>query len=307
MVIVQIPQTLYKNLEMSVNRIQIRVKPGEKNITVPLGQIFDGVGREQLITDYEQVELEDAVNVIQDYETTRYYYGNDTGEYNIFYQFRFFDEVNQNWGAQAVNFNNADFTDAELYRNKKNFTNSFWKFDYYDSPEREKQKLMFTIILPTTNCSKYLVAIDPDEDPVAFYQLAAQALPTNYEVWLPEVQLGPSTGKDESYYIHWLKNRDLFEIETFYMSCKFFNAKTGKSSRFVNANPSGYVGAMEPTNWFYYQVNISVNELTTPKYSYKVRVFDNNAYLLGFPSNPVFLGEKGMTSIQPITWYEYII
>ena len=76
----------------------------KKIITVPIGQIFDEVGREQLITDYEQVELEDAVNVIQDYETTRYYYGNDTGEYNIFYQFRFFDEVNQNWGAQAVNF-----------------------------------------------------------------------------------------------------------------------------------------------------------------------------------------------------------
>lgn len=60
-----------------MNRIQIRVKPGEKNITVPLGQIFDGVGREQLITDYEEVELQDAVNVIQDYETTRYYYDND--------------------------------------------------------------------------------------------------------------------------------------------------------------------------------------------------------------------------------------
>ena len=92
-------------------------------------------------------------------------------------------------------FNHADFTDAELYRNKKSFTNSFWKFDYYDSPEREKQKLMFTIILPTTNCDKYPVNIDKDEDPVAYYQLASQALPTVYDVWLPEVQLGPYTGK----------------------------------------------------------------------------------------------------------------
>ena len=293
---------------MSVNRIQIRVKPGEKNITVPLGQVFDEVGREQLITDYEQVELEDAVNIIQDYETTRYYYGNlNTSSpdlYNIFYQFKFFDKVNQNWGANSINFNHAGFTDAELYRNKKSFTNSFWKLDYYDRPEREQQKLMFTIILPTTNCGKYPVQIDQQEDPVAFYQLASQGLLTVYDVWEPTVQLGPSTGKDESYYIHWLKNRDLFDIETFYMSCKFFNAKTGKSSRFVNADPSGNVGPMEPTNWFYYQVDISVNQLVTPKYSYLVREFNNTAYSLG-----LILGEKGMlpSGASPIKWYEYII
>ena len=296
---------------MSANRIQIKVNPGEKNITIPIGQIFDELGREQLITEYEQVELQDAVNVIQDYETTRYYYGNlntnvipASALYNIFYQFKFFDEVNQNWGPNSINFNHAGFTDAELYRNKKNFTNSFWKFDYYDRPEREQQKLMFTIILPTTNCGKIPVQIDKDEDPVAYYQLASQGLPTVYNVWEPRVQLGPATGKDESYYIHWLKNRDLFDIETFYMSCKFFNAKTGKSKRFVNADPSGFVGAMEPTNWFYYQVDISVNELTTPKYSYLVREFNNTAYTLG-----VILGEKGNAAggAAPIKWYEYII
>ena len=92
-----------------MNRIQIRVKPGEKNITVPLGQVFDEAGREQLITDYEQVELEDAVNMIQDYETTRYYYGNTTSNNNIFYEFRFFDSVNGNYGANSINFNNAGF------------------------------------------------------------------------------------------------------------------------------------------------------------------------------------------------------
>ena len=288
---------------MTANRIQIRVKPGEKNITVPIGQIFDEAGREQLITAYEEVELQDAVNVIQDYETTRYYYGNSTGDYNIFYQFKFFDEVNQNWGPGSVNFNNAEFTNAELYRNKKSFTRSFFKFDFYDTPVREQQKLMFTIILPTTNCGKTVVQIDPDEDPVAYYQLASQFKPTEYDVWLPEAQLGPATGKDESYYIHWLKNRDLFDIETFYMSCKFFNAKTGKSNRFLNANPMGNIDPIEPTNWFYYQVEISVNELTTPKYSYIVRDYNDFSYSMG-----VVGMERGMDDVNfPIVWYEYII
>ena len=287
---------------MSVNRIQIRVKPGEKNITVPLGQVFDEAGREHLITDYEQVELEDAVNMIQDYETTRYYYGNTTSNNNIFYEFRFFDSVNGNYGANSINFNNAGFTDGDLYRNKKSFTQSFWKFDFYDTPVREEQKLMFTIVLPTTNCDKYQVPIDPDEDPVAYYQQAAQGLSPVYDVWEPKLNLGPIRGKDESYYIHWLKNRDLFEIETFYMSCKFFNALDGKIVRFINADPTGNIDPIEPTNWFYYRVDIDVNELVTPKYSYKVTEFNNNAYTMN-----LILGEVGMTTGQPIRWYEYII
>ena len=114
---------------MSVNRIQIRVKPGDKNVKIPLGQTFDELGREHLITEFENIELEDAVNMIQDYETTRYYYGNITNQNKIYYEFRFFDSVNANYGANSVNFNNADFTDADLYRNRKSFTQSFWKFD----------------------------------------------------------------------------------------------------------------------------------------------------------------------------------
>ena len=288
---------------MSVNRIQIRVKPGEKNVTIPLGQSFDEVGREQLITDWENIELEDAVNMIQDYETTRYYYGNITNQNKIYYEFRFFDSVNANYGANSVNFNNADFTDADLYRNRKSFTQSFWKFDYYDTPLRAEQKLMFTIIMPTTNCSKYEVPIDPHEDPVAYYQQQAQGLTPVYDVWEPKIQLGPVRGKDEGYYIHWMKKRDLFEIETFYVSCKFFNAKTGKVVRFLNDDPTGNNGPLEPTEWFYYQVDLDINQLGTPKYNYLVREFNNIAYTMG-----VTLGEKGMDEIiNPIRWYEYIM
>ena len=57
---------------MSVNRIQIKASLGEKQITIPIGQTFDEVGREQLIRDYEVVEQQDNVNIIQDYETPRF-------------------------------------------------------------------------------------------------------------------------------------------------------------------------------------------------------------------------------------------
>jgi len=296
---------------MSANRIQIRASLTDKKITLPVGQIFDEVGREQLIKTYEEVELQDAINIIQDYETTRYNYGNPGADdnYNIFYEFKFFDPVNNDYGINSVNFNHAGFLDKDLARQYKSFTKSFFKFDYYDSPIREEQKLMFTMVMPTTNCKKDEVMIDPVEDPVAYYAQLAQGVDPNnivYDIYIPEVQLGPAKGKDENYYIHWLKKRDLFDIETFYMSCKFFNAKTGKATKFLNADPQGHNGVYEPTDWFYYQVDIEINELQYPKYNYRVRAFNNSVLITG-----TLMGEKGMSSAPnvsttPIMFYEHI-
>jgi len=57
---------------MSANRIQIKASLKDKKVVVPLGQIFDEVGREQLLEMYDEIELQNNINYIQDYETTRY-------------------------------------------------------------------------------------------------------------------------------------------------------------------------------------------------------------------------------------------
>ena len=65
---------------MTVNRIQIKASVGDKKVTIPLGQIFDEVGREQLVDTWEDVKIQEAVNPINDYETTRYYHNNITNQ-----------------------------------------------------------------------------------------------------------------------------------------------------------------------------------------------------------------------------------
>ena len=57
---------------MTVNRIKIKINDIEKGITFPIATDFDEVGREQLIEIWERVEIQNAVNLIQDFETTSY-------------------------------------------------------------------------------------------------------------------------------------------------------------------------------------------------------------------------------------------
>ena len=285
---------------MSVNRIQIKAKVGDKNVTIPLGQSFDEVGREDLIKTLELVEQQDAINIIRDYETTKYFYGNDgqpPDEYNIFYEFNFLTG-----DTYTTDFNPQEFKDYEMYRLKKSFTKSFFKFDFYDSPLQEDQNIMFTMTMPLTNCKKEKnVLVKKLEDALEFWSQKSQGInyPV-YDIYWPKVQLGPSKGNNEGYYIQWYKNRDLYSGDTFYMSCKFYNAKTGDVVRMLNKpswNLSPVIDNPEASEWYYYWVKLSINNNGTPKYVYTVHEFDG---LIG--------GEKGMTDTPPsnqIRFYEY--
>jgi hypothetical protein len=289
---------------MSVNRIQIKAKVGDKNVTIPLGQSFDEVGREDLVKTLELVEQQDAINIIRDYETTKYFYGNSGGpihpnEYNIFYEFNFITTGD----TYTPDFNPQGFKDYEIYRLKKSFTKSFFKFDFYDSPLQEDQNIMFTMTMPLTNCKKEKdVQVIKLEDALEYWSQKSQGiqLPV-YDIYWPKVQLGPSKGNNEGYYIQWYKNRDLYSGDTFYMSCKFYNAKTGEVVKMLNKpswNQSPVIDNPESSDWYYYWVKLSINNNETPKYVYTVREFDNN----------VAGGEKGMDDDPPsaqIKFYEY--
>ena len=49
---------------MAVNRIQIKASLSDKSVTIPIGQTFEEVGQEELIKTWEEVELQDNINVI---------------------------------------------------------------------------------------------------------------------------------------------------------------------------------------------------------------------------------------------------
>jgi len=309
---------------MAVNRLNIKASTADKSITIPIGQTFDEVGNEQLVRTWEEVELQDNINVIQDYETTRYAYANNISANTISYAFEFWDTTTSSY---VDNFNVLGFLDKDLAKPKKAFTRSFFKFDFYDSPLRKEQKIMFTNILPLNNCMKKMVTVNVNEDPTEYFaQLAADPLGTpRYGVYQPICLLGPLHGRSENYYIQWLKDRELTEINTFYMSCKFYNAKTGKVTNMINESPTlsqitnGEV--LSYPEWFYYQVKlvISTSNSSTivPKYRYVVTKFNEAIMALG-GGGAVGNGLPGMTPADavpgtllvpngvPIKFYEYV-
>jgi hypothetical protein len=267
---------------MAVNRIKIKASIGDKKVVIPLGQIFDEVGREQLVETWEDVKIQEAVNPINDYETTRYYHNTISNQGNIFYQFEFWDD---NTNQYVNSFNPLGYLDKELAKDKKSFIRSFFKLDFYDKPGREEQKLMFSMIMPGNNCKKQKnVNVSLTEDPIEYYtQRSKGVYPPKYKIYTPEVQLGAFSGKNENYYIHWLKDRELYTGDTFYMACNFFNASTGKSVRMVNRNfLQGGIqpdGLYEPIEWYYYQVILKIDENPVEpiqRYNYTVRGFNVN-------------------------------
>ena len=266
------------------NRIQIKTNLGESKVTIPLGTTFDETGREDQVRLWEMVEQQDAVNLIRDYETTRYYYGNDTNDYKIYYGFHF-TEDGVTWDTD---YKLAGFTHPEMFRGKKSFTRSFFKFDFYDTPVRVEQQLMFSMIMPVTNSDNKLVSIDYEEDPLEYYSQLSQGVPSAdifYEVSTPLTTLAPSKGNNEGYYIQWYKNKDLYDGDTFYMSCKFYNSKTGEDVRMVNKKPNAAnLGdkPLEPMEWYYYAVKLYVGVGgVVPKYYYKVYNSNNITYTDG--------------------------
>jgi hypothetical protein len=106
-------------------------------------------------------------------------------------------------------------------------------------------------------------------------------------------------GDKEGFFIYWLKKRNFLNINTFYMSAKFFNAKTGQFTTMMTGkgtNPleltngpqaliTGNKYGFDNTQFFYYTV-----KLDYPTQTYQVY----NTY-----------GQRLGTNL-PIKWYEYV-
>ena len=284
---------------MSANRIQIKASVGDKKITLPFGQMFDELGREQLLEMYDEAELQDNINYIQDYETTRYA-PNYPPEFRIFYEFQFYDDATNSY---IDDFKTLGYTNAELASDESSFTKSFFKFDFYDVPIREEQKMMFSMVMPANNCSKKGVAVDPAEDPEYYWAQIAEGISNPvYNIYFPAFSgAAAPTGAQENYYLHWLKDRDLFTASTFYVTCKFFNAKNGEVIRMLNKIPSPLQGAYSFEDWFYFQVNLNIETgNTNPKYNYTINTYTSILGNLGITGS-----EVGETFNGPIRFFEY--
>ena len=272
---------------MSVNKFVIRQDGFDnKQVNIPVELKWDYLGLDLAIEEYEKNIITEVIGVGRDFEISRFAHAPATGTTNnteINYEFYFYsggslNDIN-NW---RVNYLSEGFTPQEVYYYENNFSNSFFKLDFYDTPDEKKQVNYLTVILPTQQGLK----------------MDAQMQRTLVSIKKPEFILD-YVGDKEGFFLYWLKKKTFLDINTFYMSAKFYNAKTGQFTRMMTGGGSNSLDdtngpqalmntnkyAFDSTQYFYYTV-----KLDYPTQTYQVL----NTY-----------GQRLGTNL-PIKWYEYV-
>lgn len=268
------------------NSYRITVPPAsEKYINIPLEIKWDFSGRDDDLQRYETNVIQELTASKYSFEIARYShkeYGlnNDT---EINYNFHFYNSANSVTGSTPLYWVNSyltplstpsGFSVTEIYYQRKAFKNSFFKLDFYDTPESKTQKNYFTIIIPTQQGDTENASLSP--------------LIPNVKIKKPSMFLD-FVGDSEGFFLYWLRDRSFADIDTFYMSAKFFDAKYGVFVRMMNKPQSTLSNKFifDTDKYFFYPVKIDYN---TKKYE----VMDSFN-----PNNRIGTG-------TPINWYEYI-
>jgi len=247
----------------------------DKEIIIPIDSKWDYEGIDDAIDKYEENAIKEVLGDGYDFEVDRFPHAKhvDSERTDINYEFYFFSGVNLNSSSQWGNsYISESFTPQDVYYYANNFTKSFFKLDFYDTVDEKRQKNYFTIIIPTQQ-GEYM-DINMARTPV--------------KIRKPKFKLD-YVGDQEGFFIYWLKSLDFIQLNTFYMTAKFYNAKTGTFIKMLNKPQSTIVNdnkfIFDNLNYFYYRV---VLDYINQQYS----VFD----LQG--------NRQGTTS--SIKWYEYV-
>jgi len=271
---------------MNVNKIQIRQNGFVNNqLTIPVQFTWDYLGLDQSIDEYESEVITEVIGTGRDFEVSRFAHTPLTGTTieptDIKYEFNFYSgsslDVESNW---VTNYIAEGFTTQEIYYYSNNFSNSFFKLDLYDNFDEKRQKNYITIIIPTQQGLKMDTIMQT----------------TNVSIKKPSFVLD-YVGDKEGFFIYWLKKRNFLDIDTFYMTAKFYDAKQGVFVKMMNMPQSSLPGnkyVFDNSQYFYYRVHL---DYTNQEY----QVFNMN------PNQTIYLndGERAGT-LQPIKWYEYV-
>lgn len=271
---------------MDVNKFQIRQDLlVDKQINIPIELTWDYNGLDDAIDAYEEKVVKEVIGKGRDFEVSRFAHAPapNTNATEINYEFYFYsggslNDIN-NW---RNNYLSEGFSPQEVYYYSNAFSNSFFKLDLYDTPDEKRQTNYITIIIPTQQG----------------LTMQTQMQRTLVNIKKPKFILD-YVGDKEGFFIYWLKKREFLNIDTFYMSGKFYDAKAGQFRKLMtgrgtdpqdNTNgPQALISGdkfnFDNTQYFYYTV-----KLDYPTQTYQV--LNTSGRRLG-------------TNI-PIKWYEYV-
>ena len=296
---------------MTVNKIRIKTKDSDKRVVIPIAQDFDEVlGKEQQLVLCDRDQIERHTNPILDFETMRFSPATLLPDNKIYYSLLF---ATQNTPTGNAAMYSNDYSWAGIYypdidKRRDVFNKSFFKFDFYTYPFVTELKISFSVTMPINNGLKVSREIDNDPNSPNYDQFAwTRALaeddnftmgPYFYDIESSDFVFN-SVGKGkENYYIQWLKDNFVVPDKNFYMTCRFFNAATGKVHRFIN-KPQPVDGNGNPVytlngqDYFFYRITFERSNFT-----YKFREYEQ-----GLWSQADIVGDSLGNSIK---FYEYL-
>jgi len=281
-----------------VNNFRLRYNPLQNANTdidlalqTPILTTWDLNGVNESIDVFENEIVQKAVNPIDNFETIRYSHArwapqiiNVDPKTSTHYDFYFYSATTDS-SITATTTNTAwvtdyranGFTSRQIYYNEDVFSKSYFKLDFYDSKKSTSQQNLLTIIIPTQQGLTTPAVIG--QNTVAIRK--------------PEYQLN-FTGDKEGYFVYWLKSSEFFnpEINTLYMSVKFYDASIGGFKKMMNT-PQGTLPDkfnFDQDIYFYYTLKLNYDD-----YTYEV-----------FLENVITPLTKVGTDYNPIKWYEYV-
>ncbi len=271
------------------------IKPvNDAYVNIPVEIKWDFDGRDDTIDVYQTEVLKQIIGESSDFEILRfahkpYFSGVSTNQTQIYqtkltYEFNFYSgnpidvttSSSSNWVSSYIDLPNSNpwsgFASTQLYYYEKPFTKSFFKLDFYDTNTGTTQTNYFTVVLPVQQGLTESTSI-------------STSLP-NVQVKIPTMNLD-YVGDKEGFFLYWLRKRDFLNIDTFYMTAKFFDARYGYFVRMMNKSQSDILPAnifqFDNSLYFYYKVKLDYSD-----YTYQIFEINN--------PNP----------IKNIKWYEYV-
>ena len=259
---------------MIANKFKLLVNNNDRELVVPIETNEDYLSQLDNIDAFDDQIVKRVINPNEDFEISRFSHAkhDNSEKTEINYQFFFTPSGstpdNINYGNSYVS---EGFSPQEIYYFSKPFRNSFFKLDFYDSRNDTTQINYITIILPTTQGETEPATVGVND----------------VNVKIPKFKLD-FLGDKEGFFIYWLRSRQYLDIDTFYMSAKFFDAKLGIFVKLMNS-PQNAIGTansnFNPADYFYYKVVLDYNTLT-------YKVFN--------------LNDERVGDLNSINWYEYV-
>jgi hypothetical protein len=269
---------------MSVSKYKLLVPTTDKQINIPIEIKWDFTERDQAIDTYQEQIVGDLIGEPTDFELSRFshqsylpLHSGTNPQTSVNYEFNFFDsgQTINNPAAWINSYRYEGFSASDIYYYVKPFTKSFFKLDFYDTRIDASQTNYFTIILPVQQ---------GDFETVTISQFLS-----NIKIRKPKFKLD-FVGDKEGFFIYWLRNRFYIDMDEFYMSAKFFDARTGVYVKMMNrpqGSLSGNYYTFNGEDFFYYKLKLDYNTKTYQVFS-------------------TVTGNQVGTDINPILWYEYL-